>query len=101
MESPRATPDFRQPGSGSTAFETATRCQSDNSLSIGKSPNKPSPVLDDMTDVKPGIMEMIQEERRVSSIFHKIPELPSHIGNLSLLYGKKFLQGFDSIFHTS
>ena len=24
-----------------------------------------------------------------------------HSGNLILLYGKKFLQGFDSIFHTS
>ena len=51
------SPNFRQP----TGFENARR-QSDTLQTIGKSP------LDDMTDVKPGIMEMIQEERRVSKI---------------------------------
>ena len=51
------SPNFRQP----TGFENARR-QSDTLQNIGKSP------LDDMTDVKPGIMEMIQEERRVSKI---------------------------------
>ena len=62
MESPRVTPDFRQPSNG---FESA-RSQSDGAVAtIGKSPAKNS-ALDDMTDVKPGIMEMIQEERRVS-----------------------------------
>ena len=62
MESPRVTPDFRQPTNG---FESA-RSQSDGAVAtIGKSPAKNS-ALDDMTDVKPGIMEMIQEERRVS-----------------------------------
>lgn len=73
MESPRATPDhFRQPTGSATGYETQ-RSQSGHSdggfeskpATIGKPPNKHSPaLLDDMTDVKPGIMEMIQEERR-------------------------------------
>ena len=79
MESPRATPDhFRQPTGGATGYEVASRSQSGHSdggfeskpATIGKPPNKHSPaLLDDMTDVKPGIMEMIQEERRVSEHF--------------------------------
>ena len=80
MESPRATPDhFRQPTGGATGYEVASRSQSGHSdggfeskpATIGKPPNKHSPaLLDDMTDVKPGIMEMIQEERRVSLFLH-------------------------------
>ena len=54
------SPNFRQPNNG---FENARR-QSETMQTLGKSP------LDDMTDVKPGIMEMIQEERRVSKIKH-------------------------------
>ena len=69
MESPRATPDFRQPGPG---FESA-RSQSDGAVAtLGKSQANKS-ALDDMTDVKPGIMEMIQEERRVSLLNLRIP----------------------------
>ena len=81
MESPRATPDhFRQPTGSATGYETQ-RSQSGHSdggfeskpATIGKPPNKHSPaLLDDMTDVKPGIMEMIQEERRVSEHFYAV-----------------------------